>query len=193
MRRVVALLLLSLVAACGPSHSEKLAAALDEAVSAARQGDVSRALSLVEVWRRRELLYFFAWRDLKIRYKQTVIGAAWVMLQPLLIMIVFTIFFGRVVGVSADGLPYPVFVYAGLLPWNYYNLAMTESSIRSRKNCISSGCCSSTSRKTRLRNRSASSMLSANSKNAISGSIIQNSAKCRLVLEFSARNVGPNV
>lgn len=84
-------------------------------------------LGLRDLWRARDLLYWFAWRDLKIRYKQTVIGAAWVILQPLLIMTVFTIFFGKVVGVSADGLPYPVFVYAGLLPWNYFNLAMGES------------------------------------------------------------------
>lgn len=84
-------------------------------------------LGLRELWRSRDLLYWFAWRDLKIRYKQTVIGAGWVILQPLLIMTVFTIFFGKVVGVSADGLPYPVFVYAGLLPWNYFNLAMGES------------------------------------------------------------------
>lgn len=85
-------------------------------------------VGLGDIWRARELLYFFAWRDLKVRYKQTVVGAAWVIIQPLMIMAVFTVFFGRLVGVGSDGIPYPVFVYAGLLPWNYFNLAMNESS-----------------------------------------------------------------
>ena len=70
-----------------------------------------------ELWHARELLYFFVWRDIKIRYKQTAIGAAWAILQPLLAMTVFTLFFGKLAHIPSEGLPYEVFVYAGLLPW----------------------------------------------------------------------------
>ena len=69
-----------------------------------------------ELWRYRELLYFLAWRDVKVRYKQTVLGAAWAVLQPALMMVVFSIFFGRLAHVDSGGLPYPLFVFAGLLP-----------------------------------------------------------------------------
>src|SRR5277367_4556616 len=69
-----------------------------------------------ELWRFRELIYFLVWRDVKVRYKQTVLGAAWAVLQPLLMMVVFTIFFGRMAGVPSGDLPYPLFAYAGLLP-----------------------------------------------------------------------------
>ncbi|MBI2766050.1 MAG: ABC transporter permease [Chloroflexi bacterium] len=82
---------------------------------------------LRELWSRRELLYFLAWRDIKVRYKQTFVGVAWVVLQPLALMAVFSVFLGRLVGISSDGFPYPVFVYAGLLPFNYFSLAMSES------------------------------------------------------------------
>ena len=68
-----------------------------------------------ELWRFRELIYFLAWRDVKVRYKQTALGAAWAILQPLLMMVVFTIFFSRMAGVPSGGLPYPLFAYAGLL------------------------------------------------------------------------------
>src|SRR5687767_6585653 len=70
-----------------------------------------------ELWRYRELLYFLTWRDVKVRYKQTVLGAAWAVLQPAMMMIVFTIFFSRLAKVPAGDLPYPLFVFAGLLPW----------------------------------------------------------------------------
>ncbi len=77
-------------------------------------------INLREMWEYRELLYFFAWRDLKVRYKQTVIGAAWAILQPVLLMIVFTIFFGQVAAIQTNGIPYPAFSYAGLLPWGLF-------------------------------------------------------------------------
>ena len=77
-----------------------------------------------EVWAYRELLYFFVWRDVKVRYKQTVIGVAWVVLQPLLTMGVFTLFFGRLAKLPSDGLPYPVFYFAALVPWTYFSTAL---------------------------------------------------------------------
>lgn len=79
---------------------------------------------LGEVWAYRELLYFFVWRDVKIRYKQTVIGVAWVVLQPLLTMAIFTLFFGRLAKLPSDGLPYPVFYFAALVPWTYFATAL---------------------------------------------------------------------
>ncbi|HYL64311.1 MAG TPA: ABC transporter permease [Candidatus Methylomirabilis sp.] len=79
---------------------------------------------LAEVWSYRELLYFFVWRDVKIRYKQTVIGVAWVVLQPLLTMGIFTLFFGRLAKLPSDGLPYPVFYFAALVPWTYFATAL---------------------------------------------------------------------
>ena len=84
-------------------------------------------LRLREVWLYRELLYFFIWRDLKVRYKQTVIGVAWVVLQPLMSMGVFTIFFGRLAKLPSDGLPYPVFYFAALAPWTYFSTALTNA------------------------------------------------------------------
>ncbi|MGB7283461.1 MAG: ABC transporter permease [Candidatus Acidiferrum sp.] len=81
-------------------------------------------LRLGEVWAYRELLYFFVWRDVKVRYKQTAIGVAWVVLQPLLTMSVFTLFFGRLAKLPSDGLPYPVFYFTALVPWNYFATAL---------------------------------------------------------------------
>jgi len=81
-------------------------------------------LRLHEVWAYRELLYFFVWRDVKVRYKQTVIGVAWVVLQPLLTMGIFTLFFGRLARLPSDGLPYPVFYFTALVPWTYFSLAL---------------------------------------------------------------------
>jgi lipopolysaccharide transport system permease protein len=80
-----------------------------------------------EVWKYRELLYFFVWRDLKVRYKQTAIGVAWVVLQPLMSMGVFTLFFGRLAKLPSDGLPYPVFYFAALAPWTYFSTALTTA------------------------------------------------------------------
>jgi lipopolysaccharide transport system permease protein len=82
-------------------------------------------LHLHELWEYRELLYFFVWRDVKVRYKQTVIGVAWVILQPLLTMGVFTIVFGRLAKLPSQGLPYPVFYFAALVPWAYFAQALT--------------------------------------------------------------------
>jgi lipopolysaccharide transport system permease protein len=78
------------------------------------------AVRLDELWSYRELLYFFVWRDVKVRYKQTLLGASWAVLQPLLTMLIFTIFFGRMAGVGSEGVPYPIFSYAGLLPWTFF-------------------------------------------------------------------------
>ncbi|MGH9942023.1 MAG: ABC transporter permease [Pyrinomonadaceae bacterium] len=85
------------------------------------------ALNLNDLWTYRELLYFLTWRDIKVRYKQTALGAAWAILQPLFTMIIFTVFFGRLAGISSDGVSYPLFAYAGLLPWTYLSNALTMS------------------------------------------------------------------
>ena len=86
------------------------------------------ALNLREVWAYREVLYFLVWRDLKVRYKQTALGVAWVVMQPLLTTAIFTLFLGRMVGVPSDGVPYPLFVYAGMLPWSFFTSAVSSSS-----------------------------------------------------------------
>jgi lipopolysaccharide transport system permease protein len=80
-----------------------------------------------EFWHYRELLYFLIWRDLKVRYKQTLFGVGWAILQPFLTMIVFTLFFGKLAKMPSNGLPYPIFYYAGLLPWTYFANAVTSS------------------------------------------------------------------
>lgn len=80
-----------------------------------------------ELFRYRELLYFLVWRDIKVRYKQTVLGAAWAILQPFFTMVVFTIFFGRMARMPSDGIPYPIFSYAALLPWTYFANAIAQS------------------------------------------------------------------
>ncbi|HZP34555.1 MAG TPA: ABC transporter permease [Candidatus Acidoferrales bacterium] len=82
---------------------------------------------LGELWAYRELLYFFVWRDVKVRYKQTAIGAAWAILQPFLSMIVFSLFFGRLAKLSTNGLPYPIFYYCALLPWSYFAGALQSA------------------------------------------------------------------
>jgi len=86
------------------------------------------SLRLGEVWEYRELLYFLVWRDVKIRYKQTVFGVTWAILQPLMTMLIFTIFFGGLARVGSDGLPYPLFSYAGLLPWTFFAQGLSQSS-----------------------------------------------------------------
>lgn len=84
-------------------------------------------LGFAEVWRFRELLYFLTLRDIKIRYKQTLLGAAWAIIQPLFTMLLFTLFFGRLARIPSDGIPYPLFAYAGLLPWTFFANAVTNS------------------------------------------------------------------
>src|SRR4028119_2275969 len=80
-----------------------------------------------DLWTYRELLYFLTWRDVKVRYKQTLLGAAWALLQPLLLMLIFTFFFSRLAGINSGSVPYPLFVYAGLLPWTFFANAVVNS------------------------------------------------------------------
>lgn len=82
---------------------------------------------LRRLWQYRELLYFLVWRDLKVRYKQTALGVAWAVLQPLATMVVFSIFFGRLAKVPSDGIPYPIFSYCALVPWSLFAFSLTES------------------------------------------------------------------
>ncbi len=84
-------------------------------------------LSFKDIWAYRELLFFLTWRDVKVRYKQTALGAAWAILQPLFMMIIFTIFFGRLAAVDSAGVPYPLFALAGLVPWTFFSNAITAS------------------------------------------------------------------
>jgi len=86
------------------------------------------SLDLRDVWEYRELLYFLVWRNIRVRYKQTVLGATWAVLQPFLTMVVFSVFFGRLANIPSDGFPYPVFSYAALLPWQLFARAVTDCS-----------------------------------------------------------------
>ena len=96
-------------------------------------------IRLRDLWAYRDLLYFLIWRDVKVRYKQTVLGAAWAILQPTMTMIVFTIFFGGLAGISSGELPYPIFSYAGLLPWTFFaqGLSQASNSLVGSQNLIS--------------------------------------------------------
>lgn len=85
-------------------------------------------LRLRELWEYRELLYFLTWRDIKVRYKQTLLGASWAIIQPFFTMLVFSLFFGRLAKVPSDGIPYPIFAYAALVPWTFFANALTQSS-----------------------------------------------------------------
>ncbi|HEY0384901.1 MAG TPA: ABC transporter permease, partial [Pyrinomonadaceae bacterium] len=86
------------------------------------------SLRLAELWEYRELLYFLAWRDIKIRYKQTALGLAWAVLQPLLTMLIFALFFGRLARMPSDNVPYPLFAFAALVPWTFFANGLTQSS-----------------------------------------------------------------
>jgi lipopolysaccharide transport system permease protein len=83
---------------------------------------------LRELWEYRELLFFFAWRDIKVRYRQTVMGVLWAIIQPILTMVIFSLFFGRLANIPSDGLPYPVFSFAALVPWTFFANALTQAS-----------------------------------------------------------------
>jgi lipopolysaccharide transport system permease protein len=107
------------------SHGES-AATLPVVRRQSRPGWV--AIDFSELWHYRELLVFYAVRDIKVRYKQTFLGAAWAVLQPVLTMVVFSIFFGRLAQVPSDDLPYPIFSFAALLPWQLFSYALTQSS-----------------------------------------------------------------
>ena len=100
----------------------------DEPLIKIRSDDSRRLLDVRELWAHHEVCYFLVWRDLKVRYKQTVLGSAWVILQPVLMTLVFAIFLGKLVRVPSDGLPYALFAYAGLLPWTFLNNAVSSSS-----------------------------------------------------------------
>jgi len=86
------------------------------------------SLNLRELWSYRELLYFFIWRDLKVRYKQTAFGALWAVIQPFMLMVVFTLFLGRISGIAPPGIPYPLFAFAGLVPWTLFSQSLIGSS-----------------------------------------------------------------
>jgi lipopolysaccharide transport system permease protein len=86
------------------------------------------SIDLRELWEYRELLYFLTWRDIKVRYKQTVLGAAWAIIQPFFTMVVFSLFFGHLAKVPSDGVPYPIFSYAALVPWTFFSSGLTGSS-----------------------------------------------------------------
>ena len=85
-------------------------------------------LGLRELWSYRELLFFLTWRDIKVRYKQTVLGATWAIIQPFFTMIVFSLFFGRLAKIPSDGLPYPIWNYAAMVPWTFFAFGLTQSS-----------------------------------------------------------------
>jgi lipopolysaccharide transport system permease protein len=85
-------------------------------------------LNLGELWAHRELVYFLIWRDIKVRYKQTALGASWAILQPVLTMLIFSVFFGRLAKVPSDGVPYPLFSFVGLVPWMFFSNGMTVAS-----------------------------------------------------------------
>jgi lipopolysaccharide transport system permease protein len=86
------------------------------------------SLNLRTLWEYRELLYFLTWRDIKVRYKQTALGAAWAILQPMATMLIFSLFFGRLVKVPSDGIPYPIFAFAALVPWTFFANGLNQSS-----------------------------------------------------------------
>jgi lipopolysaccharide transport system permease protein len=85
------------------------------------------ALQLKDLWEYRELLYFFIWRDIKVRYKQTALGAAWAVIQPLFTMLIFSLFFGRLAKVPSDGIPYPLFAFTALVPWTFFAQGLSQS------------------------------------------------------------------
>ena len=85
-------------------------------------------LRLRDLWEYRELLYFLTWRDIKVRYKQTVLGATWAIIQPVFTMVVFSLFFGRLAKIPSDGIPYPIFAYAALVPWTFFANGLSQSS-----------------------------------------------------------------
>ena len=96
------------------------------------------SLKLKELWQYRELLYFLTWRDIKVRYKQTVLGVAWAIIQPLFTMVVFSLFFGRLAKIPSDGIPYPIFSYVALVPWTFFanGLNMASNSLVQSSNLI---------------------------------------------------------
>jgi lipopolysaccharide transport system permease protein len=108
------------------STPARVESALPHRITVDAKSTVSE-LGLQELWRYRELLYFLTWRDLKLRYKQTLLGAAWAIIQPLFAMLLFTLIFGKLARMPSDDIPYPLFAYAGLLPWTFFANAISSS------------------------------------------------------------------
>jgi len=113
-----------IVASVGPNNLPGLP---DEPLVKIRPSRGWVAINLKDLWHYRDLLYILTARDIKVRYKQTLLGAAWAIIQPLFTMIIFSLFFGKLAGVPSDGIPYPLFAYAGLLPWTFFSNAITNS------------------------------------------------------------------
>jgi lipopolysaccharide transport system permease protein len=112
---------------CGDNHLMMRIPSLQPPAILIRPSRGWASLKLAEVWEYRELFYFLVWRDIKVRYKQTVLGILWAVLQPFLTMVVFSIFFGKLANVESEGLPYPIFSYAALLPWTFFAQGLTQS------------------------------------------------------------------
>jgi lipopolysaccharide transport system permease protein len=102
--------------------------AMDQTLTLIQPSRGWTSLKLRELWDYRELLVFLVWRDIKVRYKQTLLGAGWAVIQPFLTMVVFSIVFGRLAGIPSDGVPYPIFVYTALVPWTYFANALSQAS-----------------------------------------------------------------
>jgi len=110
-----------------PSQAAASAAAVELPTTYIRPASGWQLVNVRELWQYRELLFFLTWRDVKVRYKQTLLGAAWAILQPVMMMIVFTIFFSRLAKVSSGDVPYPLFAFAGLLPWTFFSTAIANA------------------------------------------------------------------
>ena len=100
----------------------------DESILRIRPSPGWRHLNLQELWKYRELLFYLSWRDIKVRYKQTVLGAAWAIIQPFMTMVVFSLFFGKLAKMPSDGIPYPLFAFAALVPWTFFANGLAQSS-----------------------------------------------------------------
>lgn len=115
------------ILATAPKEDRLLSTSPEQPVVVIEPSKAWVALKLRDLWLYRELLYFLIWRDVKVRYKQTALGVTWAILQPLLTMLIFTLIFGRLGGIKSDGIPYPIFAYAGLLIWTFFANAVTNS------------------------------------------------------------------
>lgn len=115
------------VAEARPAAASPASEAPPELVTVIEPSTGWRSLRLHELWEYRELLYFLTWRDIKVRYKQTVLGAAWAIIQPFMTMLVFSLFFGRLAKVPSDGVPYPLFAFAALVPWTFFANGLSQS------------------------------------------------------------------
>ena len=116
------------IAAPAPAQNLPSASLPDQPLIKIRPSRRWSFLDLHDIWAHRELFYFLVWRDVKVRYKQTVLGASWVILQPLLMTIIFMVFLGMIIRVQTPGVPYPLFLYAALLPWTFFSNAVASSS-----------------------------------------------------------------